>query len=274
MDHPLAAFAREYSALLAAMVIDPAREKECEERAEVIIDRGRTQDWARVTSATGVPFLWGGASFERECSSNYSDSPAQGDPWNRVSVNVPRGLGPYASWADAAIPAYRIDGLDKVGLGKWQWTTACYYGEKFNGFGPRNHGKHTGYLWAGTNIYNGGKYVSDGVWDPNAKDMQLGMVPLMVTMTRLDPSLAFADAFPGRTTATTTTTTSTPIPPPQPVPVGHGGSPNGSGLLPDTTWLQQRLNALGASPQLIVDGNYGRQTERAVSMFQTAHGPR
>jgi lysozyme family protein len=68
--------------------------------------------------------------------------------------------------------------------------------EIYNGFGPRNHGRRTGYLWAGTNIYNGGKYIADGEWDPNAKDTQMGMIPLMVTMLQLDPTLALADALP------------------------------------------------------------------------------
>lgn len=36
-------------------------------------------------------------------------------------------------------------------------------------------------------------------------------------------------------------------------------------------WIQTSLNKLGASPQLVVDGQYGANTKKAVSDFQTAH---
>ncbi len=39
-----------------------------------------------------------------------------------------------------------------------------------------------------------------------------------------------------------------------------------------TAWLQAALNKLGAVPQLAVDNDAGPATERAVRLFQTAHG--
>ncbi len=179
-----------------------------------------------------MPRLWGLASFERESGSDYSRSPAQGDRWDRASVNVPRGLGPYRCWGDACVAAYRLDRLDAVAgsasvppapslpspasgggekredaggtpaLPGWPWPRACYEGELFNGFGPRAHGRHTGYLWSWTNIYTGGKYVADGKWDPDHVDEQCGMVPMMAALLRLsagrslDSALALADAPP------------------------------------------------------------------------------
>lgn len=41
---------------------------------------------------------------------------------------------------------------------------------------------------------------------------------------------------------------------------------------PEVRALQERLNALGASPPLDVDGEFGRRTEAAVIAFQQAHG--
>ena len=62
--------------------------------------------------------------------------------------------------------------------------------ELYNGFGYRNHKKPSAYLWAGSNQYEGGKFVKDGVFDPNARDQQLGCMVLFEELTALDPSLA------------------------------------------------------------------------------------
>jgi lysozyme family protein len=264
MQHPFSALASEYSALLATMRVDPARERELTLRAAAVLALGQahSDEWAEVRARTGVPQLWGLASFERESGSDYLRSPAQGDRWDRVSVNEPRGLGPYRCWGDACVAAYAIDKLDDVGGTNWTWPRACYEGELYNGFGPRAHGRHTGYLWAWTNIYTGGKYVADGKWDPDHVDEQCGMVPMMAALLRLDASLALADALPAFVNAPVR-----PMIPPREAPIPEGG-PN----LMATKLLQGELNKLGADPQLVVDGSYGRATRRAVAAFQAAHG--
>src|SRR5215475_9795495 len=116
MQHPYDVLAPEYATLLAAMLVDPGREHKLTARAAAVRELGESHrdEWAEVTARTGVPRLWGLASFERESGSDYSRSPAQGDRWDRVSVNVPRGLGPYRCWGDACVAAYRIDHLDEV----------------------------------------------------------------------------------------------------------------------------------------------------------------
>jgi lysozyme family protein len=308
MQHPFSTLAPEYATLLAAMRLDPAREHELAARAAAVVALAQRHrdDWAEVASKTGVPRLWGLASFERESGSDYSRSPAQGDRWDRVSVNVPRGLGPYQCWGDACVAAYRIDRLDEVAgsagaktgesapvetpphpdplpasgereKAAWIWARACYEGELFNGFGPRAHGHRTGYLWSWTNIYTGGKYVADGKWDAEHVDEQCGMVPMMAALLRLDSSLALADAPPWSAGPE-------PLPngPPAPLPAPPVPAPP-----PDlpalfdpkvTAWLQAALNRLNATegfskdPPLVVDGSYGRHTRRAVTAFQAAHG--
>src|SRR5260370_5837990 len=114
MQHPYDVLAPEYATLLAGMRVDAGREHELAARAAAVRELGERhrEEWAEVTVKTGVPRLWGLASFERESGSDYSRSPAQGDRWDRVSVDVPRGLGPYADWGAACVAAYRIDRLD------------------------------------------------------------------------------------------------------------------------------------------------------------------
>jgi lysozyme family protein len=302
MQHPFSVLAPEYSALLAALQLDPARERELAARAAVVLalSEHHRDEWAEVEARTGVPRLWGLASFERESGSDYGRSPAQGDRWDRVSVNVPRGLGPYRCWGDACVAAYRLDHLDEVVRDQgsaisnqegatsslitdpchlipepgWTWPRACYEGELFNGFGPRAHGRHTGYLWSWTNIYTGGKYVADGKWDPDHVDTQCGMVPMMAALLRLDSSLALVEAPPWSAVPGSAGV------PPAPLPVPAVPPPNLPAVFDSkvTAWLQAALNRLNTTegfskdPPLVVDGSYGRHTRRAVTAFQAAHG--
>jgi lysozyme family protein len=56
--------------------------------------------------------------------------------------------------------------------------------KRYNGFGYRRQQiVFTPYLWAATNHYTKGKYVEDGVYDPNAIDHQLGCAPLIRYLT-------------------------------------------------------------------------------------------
>lgn len=255
MKHPFEVLAPEYDKLLASMVVTRGDElhhvvSTRSHPTPSLVDLVDAGHYDVGCKTTGVPIAWAAASFEREASSDFRLSPAQGDPWNKPSINVPAGLGPYHSWIEAQIAAYRIDGLDKIV--SWPWARALYEGEVFNGFGPRDHGCHTGYLWAGTNVYGGGKYVRDGVWDPRAMDQQLGIVPIMRMICELRPRLAeqLASALPADAAAK--------IDPPAPVPHGHH----------DAADLQAALNKLGADPQISVSGNWGRETRRAVLAFQ------
>lgn len=260
MQHPFAELRPEYEKLLASMVVTrPQTVAAVTDKLLTFVRQGR---YAKVSTETGVPQAWMATSFEREASSNFSLSPAQGDHWNRVSVHVPKGRGPFPDWASAAKDAYHIDGLDKIGAANWTLPLACYEGELFNGFGPRNHGRHTGYLWAGTSVYTGGKYVADGVWDPNTQDQQLGIVPVMLRMMELEPSLR----LPGFVSKTFPASVS-PSPGPSIVPVGVGGGAH------DARWIQNALNLVGRlNPPIDMDNSYGRETKRAVIAFQTAHG--
>src|SRR5437868_12627813 len=58
-----------------------------------------------VEGRTLVPWFVIAVIHERESSQDWTASLAQGDPWNKVSVHVPAGRGPFKSWEDAAIDA-------------------------------------------------------------------------------------------------------------------------------------------------------------------------
>lgn len=249
MQHPFESLRPEYEALLARMVI--TRQRDIDEVVNRLLNHVKEGRYTEVSLKTGVPIVWMAASFERESSSNFNDSPAQGDPWHEVSTHVPKGRGPFTSWAASAIDAYHIDSLDQVGAANWAAARACFEGELFNGFGYRQHGIHSPYLWAGTNNYASGKYTSDGHFDPSAVDHQLGIVPMMIQMIKLMPSLDFS--MP---------------PPPMAAPVGVGDHVDH-----DTAWVQHALNTLKIDgTPLTEDNNYGRATRRVVIAYQKHKG--
>jgi lysozyme family protein len=252
MQHPFDALSAEYTALLAQMQV--TRQTEVNATATRLLTC--LPHYAQASAQTGVPACWLAAVGEREGGAEiFRTYFGNGDPLNRPTRDVPRGRGPFASFEAGLLDALHYDHIDQGNPQPWTWPWACWRGEAWNGFGPRAHGRHTGYLWAGTSIYRGGKYVSDGKWDPNAQDEQLGIVPVMMHMMALDASLSL-DGQPSPQ--------SSPVVAAPPVPTPEG--------LHDAAALQTVLNYMGADPPLTVDNSYGRQTTAAVRAFQTANG--
>jgi lysozyme family protein len=147
-----------------------------------------------VSVRTGVP--WGviAVIHERECSQDWGGSLAQGDPWNLVSVHVPAGRGPFKSWEECAIDAL-VDCSPYAARNKdWRIGATLTKLEEYNGLGYAARRQPSPYVWSGTDQYTSGKYVRDGVYDPNVVDHQLGCAGLLLAMMALDPSIKFDDA--------------------------------------------------------------------------------
>lgn len=191
-----------------------------------------------VEAKTGVPWPFIAVAHERESSQDWTGSLAQGDPWNKKSVHVPAGRGPFTSWEDAAVDA--LVNCSPFAARNKDWSIGGMLTdlEQYNGLGYANKGRPSPYIWSGTDQYVSGKYVRDGVYDPDAVDQQLGCAGLILAMMQIDPSIKFGD---------------TPQAPVQ-----------------DGEWLQTSLNTLGTSPQLTVDGIVGPGTRNAVRAFQLA----
>jgi len=102
----------------------------------------------------------------------------------RKTSLVPRGRGPFSSWEEAAIDALRGHNLHLVQ--DWSLERICYELERYNGWGYWLRGdKSSAYLWAGTNIDGGGKFVADGVWSSSAQDQQNGAMPIIKRLLEL-----------------------------------------------------------------------------------------
>jgi lysozyme family protein len=144
-----------------------------------------------VSSKTGVPWAVIAVIHERESSQDWTASLAQGDPWSRVSVHVPAGRGPFKSWEEAAIDAL-VDCAPYAAQNRdWSIGGTLTKLEEYNGLGYASRGKPSPYIWSGTDQYTRGKYVRDGVYDPEAIDTQLGCAGLLLAMMALDPTIAF-----------------------------------------------------------------------------------
>ncbi|MGJ5205549.1 hypothetical protein [Bradyrhizobium sp. HKCCYLR20261] len=146
-----------------------------------------------VSKVTGVPWPIIAVIHERESSQSWSRSLAQGDPWDRVSVHVPAGRGPFASWEDAAVDALVNCAPHAARWRDWSIGGALTLLEHYNGLGYARRGVPSPYVWAGTDQYRCGKYVRDGVYDAQAVDRQPGCAGLLKAMMEIDPSITFAN---------------------------------------------------------------------------------
>lgn len=134
----------------------------------------------------GVPALWVMPVFERE-NPDFNAYLGNGDPLSKPTVHVPRGRGPFSSWEAGAADALKLDHV--MLCPEWTWERACYEWELWNGFGPRSHGRTSGYLWSGTSEYHGGKYISDGVWSRGSWDHQIGCVIVSKVIAEMDEEI-------------------------------------------------------------------------------------
>jgi lysozyme family protein len=121
---------------------------------------------------------------QRESDRDWDTYLGNGEPLDEVTTLVPKGRGPWDTWEEGAVDALTYDGLTEVK--NWRLEKMLYYLEKYNGIGYHNKGMPTPYLWSGTTIQEPGKYVADGVFDPDEMDEQPGCCGLLYVIHELD----------------------------------------------------------------------------------------
>jgi len=164
---------------------------------------GAKARYQAVEAKTGVPWFAIAVIHMRESSQSWLGSLAQGDPWNKVSVHVPAGRGPFKSWEEAAIDALVNCAPHAARNKDWSVGGTLALLEGYNGLGYAAKGRPSPYLWAGTNQYTAGKYVADGKYDPNHVDTQPGCAGLILAMMAIDPTIKMGGA-PASTAAKAT----------------------------------------------------------------------
>jgi lysozyme family protein len=229
------------------LVIRPERRAEARKVAERIME-GKPRYFV-VQERTNVPWWFTGLCHYRESTFDFDTYLGNGEPLNRVTKLEPEGRGPFRSFEDGAVDAFKIKGW--LGIDDWSIERTCYRLETFNGFGYHGKGVNSPYLYGGSTLYGppeakGGKYTRDHYFDPNYVDRQLGTAVALKMLTSMDPNIGF-DA-------------------PSEVPqqddyIAHG-----------ILWVQQSLNKLGAKPPLEADGLNGPKTMSMVRRFQQENG--
>ena len=134
-----------------------------------------------------VPALWLMPVFQRE-NPSFTAYFGNGDPLDKPTTHVPKHRGPFATWEDGVVDSLKLDHITSVK--GWTWVRACYEWEAWNGFGVREyHGRPTGYVWAWTNVYQGGKYLADGKWSRGTWDTQPGCFAVAKAIAALDEEI-------------------------------------------------------------------------------------
>lgn len=131
-----------------------------------------------------MPWLFIGVVHGMECGFNFATHLHNGDPLTARTVRVPAGRPlagqPPFTWLESAQDALRLKKLHLVT--DWSLSRMLYLLEGYNGFGYRSRGVPTPYLWSFSNLYRAGKFVADGVFDPNAVSKQCGAAVMMRAM--------------------------------------------------------------------------------------------
>jgi lysozyme family protein len=128
-----------------------------------------------------IPWQLVGIIHGMEAGFNFKGHLHNGDPIDAKTVHEPAGRpkvwNPPFTWKASAIDA--LMGHDLHQVAAWSTERMLYELERYNGFGYRRRGLPTAYLWSFSNLYDKGKFVSDGVFDPEKRSEQCGAALIM-----------------------------------------------------------------------------------------------
>ncbi|BAZ39399.1 hypothetical protein NIES4101_53520 [Calothrix sp. NIES-4101] len=169
-----------YRKVWESMAIRPDRASMVQREGQTAV-KNRSR-YEQVQKATGVPWYVIAAIHFRECSYRFDQNIANGDPLTRRTTRVPAGripnVPPPYTFEQAAIDALqkdsRFSGTNWGDIIDVMWRL-----ESYNGFGYLNKGRPSPYLLAGTQHYDSGMYVRDGVYSAGTKDPRIGVMAII-----------------------------------------------------------------------------------------------
>jgi lysozyme family protein len=166
----------EYVSLFNSCVISDAHRAQVTWYVNKLTDTTYDKSYDTVEDAVCIPWYFVGIIHAMEASFNFDAHLHNGDPLDKKTVHVPAGRPlvwlPPTDWPSSAEDALTIEGF--ANQTDWSLARTLYRMEAYNGFGSRRKGINTPYLWAFSNHYTKGKYVSDGKWNPDYVSTQCG----------------------------------------------------------------------------------------------------
>jgi lysozyme family protein len=155
-----------------------------------------------ITAKSNVPYWWIGPTHNRESSLNFGCHLHEGSPLTGRTKYVPKGRpasgNPPFTFEESALDALMMAPHKLQEVKRWSAERGCYEWERYNGWGYLKRGPSP-YVFAGTTVYEHGKYVADGVYSDSVVDKQLGTLVVLKELAKLDPEVAAAlmDREPG-----------------------------------------------------------------------------
>ena len=184
-DKSLAALRADYLDTWTRALIVPASAAAAVKRARQILAARRR--FETVSKATGVPWFVLGLLLMRESDLSFAGHLHNGDSLKNRTKHVPAGRpkqpDPPYTWEVSAIDAVRYDQLDRIRV--WDVPTIAWACERFNGFGYREHGIRSPYLWSWSTEQERGKYTNDGDLHPEVWDEQPGIMTILMALIQI-----------------------------------------------------------------------------------------
>jgi lysozyme family protein len=215
-----ALLAKEYFWLWSQVKPEGRKYAEAKKAAVVAFEnKSRYQD---VSNTTNVPWFFIAVIHYREASQSWSGCLHNGDPWNKRTVHVPVGRGPWKSWEDAAVDALQWEGyanLKDWGCGDVFRCLELYNGPGYRVGGIKNfichkQGRRAGtfdgiyhgsmqdtiprnaspYVYNGTPYYKKGVSIEDHSFYPDAVDDNVGVMLFLKVLEEVSQELLFPAA--------------------------------------------------------------------------------
>ena len=187
--------APEYERLFSSCRIAPEHLAEVDKTVGGIV--AGSLHYRDVEAITHVPWWFTGIIHSMECGGRFDRHLHNGDPLTDRTVHVPKGRpivwNPPDDWESSAVDSLWLQGF--MDSPDWTLTRALYRLEGYNGFGYRQHGINSPYLWSYSQHYLKGKFVADGKWDAEAVSQQCGAAALLRRM--VDKGIVSFESVPG-----------------------------------------------------------------------------
>lgn len=181
----------EYEAWFAALTIRPENLTQVNFAVKQLIKNKADYQKAAQTTNNKMPWAFVGVIHALECGFNFAGHLHNGDSLIHRTIKVPpnrpvTGTPPF-SWQESAVDALNFKGFKQET--DWSIARMLYLLELYNGYGYRKKQLPTPYLWSFSNLFSKGKYVRDGVFDPEAPSKQCGAGVMLKALLNRGESL-------------------------------------------------------------------------------------